>query len=218
MEEKPCVHSIMSMIFTKDGDVIVIKNDKNELDTLPQYFFGKKENKNYTGTGGIEILNQEQEYKEAVGYFFAVRSYSSDTGIKNGFLIGNKETLMDCGELRPNLATQQIKEMKTLSKPSYIRIKRETFEITVENQQMLNQIQTRFVVIPELDPEEYQDVIIFAVEDLEKIRDQNQELLSPRLLWQMSGEELKEVKRFSNNLKDIITIHPAQNKKKEGIR
>ena len=200
MEEKPCVHSIMTMMFTKDGDVIVIKNEKNELDTLPQYFFGKKENKNYTGTGGIEILNQEQEYKEAVGYFLAVRSYISDTGIKNGFLIGNKEALMDCGELRPNLATQQIKEMKTLSKPSYIRIKRETFEITVENQQMLNQIQTRFVVIPEWDPEEHQ------------------ELLSPRLLWQMSGEELKEVKRFANNLKDIITIHPAQNKKKEGIR
>lgn len=34
----------------------------------------------------------------------------------------------------------------------------------------------------------------------------------------MSGEELKEVKRFANNLKDIITIDPAQNKKKEGIR
>lgn len=208
MEEKPYVHSIMTTMFTKDGDVIVIRNEKNELDTLPQYFFGKKGNKKYTGTGGIEILNQEQEYKEAVGYFFAVRSYISDTGIKNGFLIGNKDSLVDCGELRPNLAAQQIKEMKVLSKPSYIRIKRETFEITVENQEMLNQVQTRFVVIPELDTEEYQDVIIFSIEELENLRNNNQELISPRLLWQMSGDELKEVKRFANNLKDIITIHP----------
>ena len=44
MEEKIYVHSIMTMMFTKDGDVIVVKNDKNELDTLPQYFLGKKEN------------------------------------------------------------------------------------------------------------------------------------------------------------------------------
>lgn len=42
MEEKPCVHSIMTMLFTKDGDVVVIKNEKNELDTLPQYFLAKK--------------------------------------------------------------------------------------------------------------------------------------------------------------------------------
>ena len=169
MEEKPYVHSIMTTMFTKDGDVIVIRNEKNELDTLPQYFFRKKGNKKYTGTGGIEILNQEQEYKEAVGYFFAVRSYISDTGIKNGFLIGNKDSLVDCGELRPNLAAQQIKEMKVLSKPSYIRIKRETFEITVENQEMLNQVQTRFVVIPEFVTEEYQDVIIFSLEELESL-------------------------------------------------
>ena len=47
MEEKPCVHSIMTMMFTKDGDVIVIKNEKNELDTLPQYFFGKKEKESF---------------------------------------------------------------------------------------------------------------------------------------------------------------------------
>ena len=216
MEEKIYVHSIMTMMFTKDGDVIVVKNDKNELDTLPQYFFGKKENKNYSGNSGIEVLNREQEYKEAVGYFLAARFYGSDTGIKNGFLTGNKDELIDCGELRAHLAPQQIKEMKSLSQPSYIRIKRETFEIAVLNQAMLNQIQTRFIVIPELDPSEYQDVVIISVEELESISNKNQEILSPRLLWHMSGDELKEVKRFANNLKDIIPLRPVQSKRKKG--
>ena len=59
MQDRPYVSSIMTTVFTKDGDMVVIINDNNELDTIPQYFMGHRDDKNYTGEGGIDILNHE---------------------------------------------------------------------------------------------------------------------------------------------------------------
>ena len=212
MQDRPYVSSIMTTVFTKDGDMVVIINDNNELDTIPQYFMGHRDDKNYTGEGGIDILNQEDDYKEAVGYFLASKSKSTDTGIKNGFLVGNKESLVDCGELYPRIASFQIDEMKHMQSPSFIRIKRDTVEITVENQEVLNQIQTRYIVDPTLDIDDYQNVKVISLKELEELQREGKVKFSPRLLWQMSGDELKEIKRFSNNLKDIITMNPNRRK------
>lgn len=212
MQDRPYVSSIMTTLFTKDGDMVVIINDNNELDTIPQYFMGHREDKNYTGEGGIDILNQEDDYKEAVGYFLASKSKSTDTGMKNGFLVGNKESLVDCGELHPRIASFQIDEMKHMKSPSFIRIKRETVEIKVENQEVLNQIQTRYIVDPTLDIDDYQNIKVMSPKELEELQREGKVRFSPRLLWQMSGEELKEIKRFSNNLKDVITMNPNRRK------
>ena len=213
MQDRPYVHSIMTTIFTKDGDLVVIMNENKELDTLPQYFMGHKEDKSYSGEGGIDILNHEDEYKEAVGYFFGLKSNSTAAGIKNGFLLGSKESLTDCGQLHPAIATVQIKEMKKRKTPLFIRVKKEIFEIIIENQEILNQIQTRYVVIPNLELEEYHGINVFSVEELEEIKDEGKIKLSPRLLWQLSKEEVKEIKKFSNKLKNNMTIQLNKKRK-----
>lgn len=212
MAEKIYVHSIMTTVFTKDGDMVVIINENNELDTIPQYFMGHREDKNYTGEGGFDILNSEDDYKEAVGYFLASKSKFTDTGIKNGFLVGNKESLVDCGELQPRIDYFQIDEMKRMKSPSFIRIKSNIFEITVENQEVLNQIQTRYIVDPTLDIDDYRGVKGISPAELEELQREGKVKFSPRLLWQMSGEELKGIKRFSNILNHIITMNPNRRK------
>lgn len=202
------VHSIMTTMFTKDGDMVVVINKNKELDTLPQYFLGQKPDKKYTGEGGIDILNSKEEYKEAVAYFLSLKSKASDTGIQNGFLVGNKESLTDCGELYPKIATSQIEEMKQMKTPSFIRIKKDTCDMTLENQEVRNEMEIRYIVLPDFEEKDFQDVKVFTIEELEELHQEGKVKLSSRLLWQMSGEELKEVKRFANNLKDIIKIHP----------
>ena len=212
MQDKLYVSSIMRTVFTKDGDIVVIMNENQELDTLPQYFMGQREDNNYTGEGGIDILNDQNDYVDAVGYFFSSKNKYTLEGIRNGFLVGNKNCLIDCGELHPKIASAQIEEMKNIKMPSFIRIKRDTFEIMIEKQEVLNQIQTRYIVVPTLEIDEYQNIKMFSPEELEELQREGKVKFSPRLLWQMSGEELKEIKKFSNNLKGIITIVPSRKK------
>ena len=123
-----------------------------------------------------------------------------------------KISLLYCGELHPRIASFQIEEMKHMKSPSFIRIKRETVEIKVENQEILNQIQTRYIVDPTLDIDDYQNVKVMSPKELEELQREGKVRFSPRLLWQMSGDELKEIKRFSNNLKDVITMNPNRRK------
>lgn len=200
------VHSIMTTMFTKDGDMVVVINEDKELDTLPQYFMGHKENKTYTGEGGFDILNAKEEYTEAVAYFLSSKSKVSDTGIKNGFLVGNKEKLIDCGELSSRIAPSQIEEMKRMKTPSFIRIKKEICEMMVENKEVLNEMETRYIVLPDFEEKDYQDIKVFAIEELEELQQEGKVRLSSRLLWQMSGEDRRQIKKFSNNLKEIINI------------
>lgn len=214
MADKIYMHSIMTTVFTTKGDMVVIINDNDELDTIPQYFMGHREDKKYTGAEGFDILNSENDYKEAVGYFLAFKSKATDVGIKNGLLVGNKESLVDCGELHPRIAYAQIYEMKHMKSPSFIRIKSDILEITVENQKVLNQIQTRYIVDPTLDIDDYQGIKVISPMELEELQREGKIKLSPKLLWQMSGEKIKELKSFSNNLNHVITMNSNRKKVK----
>ena len=57
-----------------------------------------------------------------------------------------------------------------------------------------------------IEEKDYQDIKVFVIEELGELQQEGRVRLSSRLLWQMSGEDRRQIKKFSNNLKEIINI------------
>ena len=68
MDEPIYVESIMTIVFTSSGNIVLTKNKKGELDTVPQYFLGRKEagSKGYNEETNIGVINDLIDYEEEI--------------------------------------------------------------------------------------------------------------------------------------------------------
>lgn len=65
----PRIHSIMTLVFTKDGDLVITKNGNQEIDTVPQYFLGRSQNVGEYDENNIGIINSELDYKTSMAKY-----------------------------------------------------------------------------------------------------------------------------------------------------
>lgn len=200
--------SIMSMIFTATGDLVIIHNEDEELDTMPQCFFGRKELGAARRTGKqIRILDNEMDYKSEVAYFFSEQdSNQPNFALETEFVRPNVNAIIDCGELHESISKFQIEEMANLECPSFIRISQDSYDGgELENGvQLINDIGVRYIVMPKtINMKKYEHMEIITVEKLlEKIND-SEIKVSNNLRWFLNHEELENIRNFSRQLQDF---------------
>lgn len=204
--------SILSFTFTNDGKIITKKDKDEKIDTLPQLFMGYSERDskiNYEESHWV--INHIDDYKEKIATFFAYNS-SAKQGIIKGFLIGNSNTLIDVGQLHDSIAPYQIMEMKTLDKPSYIRVSKNYYDggEIEKNQEIINEIEIRYIVLPkEENIDLYPELEAFELEQLQE--ELLLDSLSSKMILGITGEEGKQMKEFIHQLK---TLNKENNQKK----
>ncbi len=209
MDEPIYVESIMTVVFTSSGNIVFVKNKKGELDTVPQYFLGRKEagSRGYNEETHIGVLNDLIDYEEEVAYFFGKHDPRYEESIvEAGFFKGNPESLLDCGELAPSISKFQIEEMANLDRGSFIRVSRETLDMgqNEQGQDIVNKMQVRYLVVPDSrNLASYRDFLVMTTEELCQLLKKRESLISNKLLWFMSGEELKHASEFSEVLGSI---------------
>lgn len=206
--ENVYTRSIMSMIFTTTGELVVVHNEENELDTMPQCFFGRKEEGARRRRGKeIRVLNNEIDYKSEVAYFFSeLDSNQPNFALETEWLTPNINTILDCGELHESVAKFQIEEIANLECPSFIRISQNTYDGgTLENGiQVMNDISVRYITMSKFtNMKYYEQCEVISIEKLlEKMNDPEIKT-SDNLRWFMTGEELENIKRFSKQLQEF---------------
>ncbi len=209
MDEPIYVESIMTIVFTSSGNIVLTKNKKGELDTVPQYFLGRKEagSKGYNEETNIGVINDLIDYEEEIAYYFGKHDPRYEESIvEAGFFKGNPESLLDCGELAPSISTSQIREMSNLDRASFIRISRETLDMgqNEQGQDIVNRMQVRYLVVPEKrNLASYRDFLVMTPGELCQVLKRRDIPISSKLAWFMSGEDLKRVSDFSEVLGSI---------------
>lgn len=211
--ENVYTRSIMSMIFTATGDLVIVHNEENELDTVPQCFFGQKEAGARRRRGKeIRVLNSEIDYKSEIAYFLSeLDSNQPNFALETEWLTPNLNAILDCGELHESIAKFQIEEIANLEYPSFIRISQNTYDGgTLENGiQVINDISVRYITMSKLtNMKNYEGCEVISIEKLlEKINKPEIEV-STNLRWFISGEELENIKKFSNQLRAFQEKEP----------
>lgn len=199
-EKEIYTNSIMTFAFTNDGRMIVKKDKDGKLDTLPWLFTGYHEkNSKIDYEDSIGVINNMNEYKERIQVFFAYHLRDCREAILNGFFTGEGSYLLDCGELYEKIANYQIEEMKNIHNPSYIRVNSDLYDggINENGQQVINRIETRYVVLPNDDNiENYPDLEAKTIDELRE----NYSLLSNKVILGISGEDGKIMESFINRL------------------
>lgn len=202
MDNYVTIRSIQTTTFTSDGNIVLAKNKNNELDMIPQYIFGHKEKAgNYDQYTHIGIINNEREYSNEVAHFFAKHDPMTQVGIEENFLTSNPERVIDCGTLAKDF---QINEMANASYNTFIRIKNENYETnqTLNGTPVINEVETRYLVISkEIFLDDYKDITIVTIEQLQDLLENNQNILSERLFLTSTKDELEQVTNFSKKLK-----------------
>jgi len=199
-KEEIYTHSILTFAFTNDGRIIVRKDKEGKLDTLPLLFMGYRETGSKTDyEDSIWVMNHMDEYKERIATFFTYHLRDGRNGILTEWFIGNGNNLLDVGELHEKIANHQIKEMKTMQTPSYIRVNRGLYDggINQNNQQIINRMETRYLVLPsDVEIEEFPELEAKELDELRKEID----LLSDKMVLGITGEEGENMESFINQL------------------
>lgn len=206
MDEPIYVESIMTVVFTSSGQIVLVKNKKGELDTIPQYFLGRKEvgSREYNEETHIGVLNDLIDYEEEIAYFFGKHDPRYDESIvEAGFFKGNPESLLDCGELAPSISKFQIEEMANLDRASFIRVNNESIDTGNKEQgkDIINRMQVRYLVVPEKrNLSSYRNFLVMTVEELHQKFLKGDIPFSSKLSWFMSGSDLQRLNSFSKEL------------------
>lgn len=204
MDEKNIyTNSILTFAFTNDGQIIVKKDENGKIDTLPWLFMGRCEKgskPNYEDS--IWVINGTEEYKEKIATFFVYYLRDAREAFLNGFFVANANRLMDVGELYEKILAYQIEEMKNIHTPSFIRAHRGLYDggINQRDQQIINKIETRYVVLP--SDEQMERFPELEVMEFDKVR-QNLGLLSDKMLLGLTGEDGRIMETFVNQLSSL---------------
>ena len=203
MENEIFTKSLLTFVFTNDGKMLVRKNKEEKLDTIPQFFYGYRKKMDATDfKDSIWVINHADEYKERISTFFTYHLRNRKKPILDGFFIANANHLLDVGELHGKIVNYQIEEMKKLSQPSFIRVNDEYYDggINQFNQQIINQIETRYIVLPsDENLEEFKDLEIIEVDELRR----NFGLISSRIALGITGSDGEIMDNFINKLKSL---------------
>lgn len=202
MEEKEIyTNSILTFVFTNDGQIIVRKDKNGKLDTLPQLFYGYRKKDSTTDyEDSIWVINHPDEYKERIESFFIYHLRNAREAFLNNFFKAKGNRLLDIGTLNKKIANSQIEEMKDSYVPSYIRVNNELYDggQNEHNQQIIHSIETRYIVLPnEDDIELFPELEAIEVAELRK----QYALLSSRVTLGVTGEDGEIMDDFINQLK-----------------
>lgn len=193
-------NSILTFAFTSDGQIIVRKDKEGKIDTLPWIFMGYREKDSKMDyEDSIWVMNNMDEYKEKIATFFAYHLKNSRKAILDGWFVGNGNALLDVGELHEKIANHQIEEMKTIHTPSFIRVNRGLYDggINQNGQQVINRIETRYIVLP--NDEDIERFPELEVRELDELKE-DFSLLSNKMVLGITGEDGKIMESFVSQL------------------
>lgn len=203
MDKEIYTKSILTFVFTNDGRMLVRKNKEEKLDTVPQIFFGYRKKENTTDfEDSIWVINHPDEYKERIAIFIAYHLRNSKKAILDGYFIANANRLLDVGKLHGKIANHQIEEMKSIHTPSFIRVNDEYYDggLNQNNQQVINEIETRYIVLPaDEDLEAFEDLEIIEVDELRR----SFGLISSRIALGITGSDGEIMDTFISKLKSL---------------
>lgn len=202
-EQNVYINSILTFAFTSEGQIIVRKDREGKIDTLPWLLMGYREKDSKIDyEDSIWIMNNQSEYKEKAMTFFAYHLRNSRKAILDGWFIGNRNTLLDVGELHEKIANHQIEEMTVLDSPSFIRVNRGLYDggINLYGQQIINKIETRYIVLPsEDDIERFPEL---EIKELDELRE-DFSLLSNKMIFGITGEDGKIMDSFVSQINSL---------------
>ncbi len=202
-EKEIYTNSILTFAFTNDGKIVVRKDKNGKIDTLPLIFMGYRDKNSKTDyDDGIWIMNSMDEYEERIATFFAYHLRNSRNAILDGWLIGNKNSLLDVGYLYEKIASYQIQEMKTINTSSYIRVNRGLYDwgTNQNGQKIINKIETRYIVLS--SDENIENFPELETKDIEELKG-NFSLLSNKMLIGITGEDGKIMESFISKLNSL---------------
>lgn len=110
--------------------------------------------------------------------------------------------MLDVGKLHGKIANHQIEEMKSIHTPSFIRVNDEYYDggLNQNNQQVINEIETRYIVLPaDEDLEAFEDLEIIEVDELRR----GFGLISSRIALGITGSDGEIMDTFINKLKSL---------------
>lgn len=202
-EKEIYTNSILTFAFTNDGRMIIRKDKKGKIDTLPWLFMGYRENDSRIDyEDSCWIMNDMDDYKERMVSFFAYHLRNARDSILFGLFSGNKNLFLDVGELYGKIANHQIEEMKTMQTPSYIRVNNGLYNggTNQNNQSIINKIETRYIVFP--GEEDIQNFPELEAKNLSELKEEFS-LLSDKIVLGITGKDGEVMESFVNCLKSL---------------
>lgn len=134
--------TILSVVFTRDGKLLIPINKNGQYCNFPKYNVGIRDGynrnpaKNEVGPFLVYTANgdMESDYKENIAYEIAKKDKKySLSGLEQGFFKGNMNALTDMGILYPQIYKHQVNEMKNFSDASFIRNGKKTYYLYTKN-------------------------------------------------------------------------------------
>ncbi len=167
----------LTVVFTRDGKIVIPINEDGKYSIFPKYCVGIRDGyqKNLALEVGFFLIKNhcedENEYKVQMAGEIGKRERKySKTGIEEGWFIGNKDKLIDMGQLAESIYSYQVEEMKR-NPTGYIRDGRNTFYLkTVDNIELYENVGYRFMLLPkEFNEQNFIGVSMYSIEELEDI-------------------------------------------------
>ena len=110
--------------------------------------------------------------------------------------------MLDVGELHEKIANHQIEEMKSIHTPSFIRVNRGLYDggLNQNVQQVLNRIETRYIVLP--SDEVLERFPELEVRELDELKE-DFSLLSNKMIMGITGEDGKIMESFVSQMDSL---------------
>lgn len=208
--------TILSVVFTRDGKILIPINKDGQYSSFPKYNVGIRDgyNRNLPSNEvGFFLLStmkgdMESDYKEQMSFEIGKKEkIYSPFGINQGFFIGNMDGLIDMGILYPDIYKHQVNEMKDFSNASYIRNGRNTYYLYTKNgTEIYENVERRYIVLPKrFDENKYKDCVVMSYADIEEKVYKAPDTCSMDLQIAIRQLDSDEINKFSNELTKQIT-------------
>lgn len=212
--------SILSIVFTRDGRILIPLNKNRQYSNFPKYNIGIRSgngvdlSKNEVGPfllPGVKADIDYYYYKEQMTFEFGKRSkrYSSEA-LNDGGFISVPETLKDMGTLDEQLYDYNIKRIKDLSNSCYIRNGRNTYYLyTKKGTEIYENVECRYIVLPKrFDESKYRDCVVMSYADIEEMVYKDPDKCSMDLQIAIRQLNSDEINKFSSELTKQISPDP----------
>lgn len=211
--------TILSVVFTRDGKILIPINKAGEYSNFPKYNIGIRDGynlnlaKNEVGPLLLPTMNgdMESDYKEQMAFEIGKKDKKyALAGIEQGFFLGNMNSLTDMGTLYPKIYKHQVSEMKNFSDCSYIRNGRNTYYLyTKKGTEIYENVERRYIVLPKrFDESKYRDCVVMSYADIEEMVYKQPDKCSMDLQIAIRQLDSDEINKFSNELTKQISPDP----------
>ena len=197
------IKSIMTLIFTQNGEIVLSKKEDGTYDTLPLCILGYRGPKYcyVADDTNLIMLTEAEEYKEVAVSFLAQQTgdYAMRT-LMDGVYKPDTNSIVDCDRVALDM---QIDQMANMNKTSFGIVDEISLPAKSETQgsRLINEVQVRYMVIgKEINLEDSLNVEIIPVDEIVSFVKGNRKQISQRALWFLLGRQLEQVQVFSQKL------------------